>query len=98
MVKNIVIFCAFLIAGIAMYRCHELSKEVANANNAAKKWVLESSALIHPFQAVPSSTHEMYQLWIDNGFYELRDGDRVVWKDKVGSGSDIDHLVTEDNL
>lgn len=31
MVKNIVIFCAFLIAGIAMYRCHQLSIKPASA-------------------------------------------------------------------
>jgi len=45
-----------------------------------------------------SFSHEMYQLWIVDSFYVLKDRDRVVWKDKVGSGSDIDHIVIQDNL
>ena len=70
MKKNILIFTAFLIAGIAIYRCHQLSIKPASA----------------------------YQLYLEGDYYILKDGDREVYKDKFGSGSDIDHIVIQDNL
>ena len=39
-----------------------------------------------------------YQLYLEGDYYHLKDGDRSVWKDKFGSGSDIDHIVIQDNL
>lgn len=136
MKKNALILAAFLIAGIAMYRCHQLSVELKELklskityispaenitlSNGIEPSQLSSDTIVagghlwaidtfdlridhgngvnHRHGATSSSTHEMYQLWIDNGFYELRDGDRIVWKDKLGSGSDIDHIVIQDNL
>lgn len=39
-----------------------------------------------------------YQLHLEGDYYILRDGSREVWKDKFGSGSDVDHIITQDNL
>ena len=97
MVKNIVIFCAFLIAGIAMYRCHQLSTQLANARYVKDQAIPFELSTGNP-TPTPSSTHEMYQLWIDGDFYVLKDGDRQVWKGKAGDNSQIDQIVIQDNL
>ena len=97
MKKNIVIFCAFLIAGIAMYRCHQLSKKLEVVGKY-KVMLISMGIQYDTPPATPSSTHEMYQLWIDGDFYVLKDGDRQVWKGKVGDNNQIDQIVVEDNL
>lgn len=97
MKKNLVIFCAFLIAGIAIYRCHQLSEKLSVIEK--QRIVLTTMGIQYDTpHATPSSTHEMYQLWIDGNFYVLKDGDRQVWKGKAGGNDQIDQIVIEDNL
>ena len=46
-----------------------------------------------------ASLYQNYRQSKQKGAYQLYlDGDRSVWKDKFGSGSDIDHIVIQDNL